>query len=503
MQKIFVHLHPDFADELQDIFNVWNNSQQQINFIGIIPQKSLEFQLLQAGEVPVEDGIQIATDMRSQSQGNYQDIIIIFTEKRIFTDKYYQLFFGGSWREIVVSLDFVRKLFSANNETNKIFRVILNIILNAVFQCFGYTTHNETRGCLLDFCNHMPDILKGVDGGPKLCSEDLNIVKKRQQEFLLDLINVTASYPDLTKIDKKVSARINGFNDPEIIQSEENVTIDFGIVIALKEEFDILFPLIKGRFTTFYSKENKKNFYLFKSDNISSSNCVATFIGDMGLESALQITEWLINNFHPKTIANIGIAASLDPDVLLGDIVIGEQIENYLHNARIEDWGKSGFRFKLSNESFACTQEYIEHITNFCFTSETLYQKWVDSCKKQQSELLNDNNKGLSTDFFHEIPRVMPGPIASGPILCRSKNFKKILKDHNRKFLALEMESGGVLKSVGSHGMNSLVIRGISDFGEGNKEELDKFNDGAIRKYAMINSLTLFFALLDKLDSGN
>ena len=69
----------------------------------------------------------------------------------------------------------------------------------------------------------------------------------------------------------------------------------------------------------------------------------------------------------------------------------------------------------------------------------------------------------------------------------------------NRNYLALEMEGGGMLSSVYGHSdpKSTLILRGISDFGDSRKQELDATGKGVIRRYAMNNATRLLWKLLE------
>lgn len=76
--------------------------------------------------------------------------------------------------------------------------------------------------------------------------------------------------------------------------------------------------------------------------------------------------------------------------------------------------------------------------------------------------------------------------------------FIKWLKDNrDRNYLALEMESGGILSAAHTRDVATLVIRGISDYSDIAKAELDQVKGGALRRYAMINATLLLWALME------
>jgi nucleoside phosphorylase len=90
------------------------------------------------------------------------------------------------------------------------------------------------------------------------------------------------------------------------------------------------------------------------------------------------------------------------------------------------------------------------------------------------------------------------GPIASGPILVAATAFAKWLRERNRSYLAVEMEAAGLLAACSERvgPTRSLVLRGISDYADHRKAELDKIQGGALRRYAMQNVISLLWALM-------
>jgi len=126
MSEVLVHLHPDFAEELDNHLVKWNRVQDRLTFRGIRPPLEIEAQLLSPGAIPLRDTLRLA-DAIGVSESVTSDVeVIVFTEKRIYEEPYYQLFFGGSGYRTTISLDFTRHLFEkADNKKSYIFRAIL------------------------------------------------------------------------------------------------------------------------------------------------------------------------------------------------------------------------------------------------------------------------------------------------------------------------------------------------------------------------------------------
>lgn len=107
--------------------------------------------------------------------------------------------------------------------------------------------------------------------------------------------------------------------------------------------------------------------------------------------------------------------------------------------------------------------------------------------------------KLIAKNMVRPAPRHTVGPIASGPIVGAAETFRDWLLASNRRYAAIEMESGGFLKAVDKYGRGAgaIVIRGISDLSDNRKKELDRIGRGGLRRYAMQNALRYIWLLLD------
>ncbi|MCP4699031.1 MAG: 5'-methylthioadenosine/S-adenosylhomocysteine nucleosidase [Gammaproteobacteria bacterium] len=277
--------------------------------------------------------------------------------------------------------------------------------------------------------------------------------------------------------------------------------VDIGLVIALKEEFKVLFSEIECTHKERDSETNEHYYFFEKPGKEKNYRCVVVFIGDMGSKDAGIATERLLNKYAPAAVINIGLAGSLDKDVLIGDIVIADQIDEYLDNSKaVVSKDKDGFEFKLSGKVYRGTEEYIQRTDNLETWHEEEYGKWQESCKKRRDELPEEafqtqDDKALVNReqvTFHK------GHIASGFTVGSSEHYAKWLKEErDRKYLALEMEAAGVMGAAQSRKTNTLIIKAISDFSDEHKKAADKIDKGALRRYAMQNSIDLLWIMME------
>ena len=97
-------------------------------------------------------------------------------------------------------------------------------------------------------------------------------------------------------------------------------------------------------------------------------------------------------------------------------------------------------------------------------------------------------------------PSITDAHLASGPVVGAAQQFTEWLRSkRDRNLKALEMESAGLMAAAVRRvePARTLIIRGISDYGDKRKEQLDKVGEGALRRYAMRNATRLLFHLLE------
>ena len=279
----------------------------------------------------------------------------------------------------------------------------------------------------------------------------------------------------------------------------EKDSVEVGIIVALREEFRELHSFLPSPESILDSETGFYD-YMFKwpVTNDASYYCAATMIGEMGPTEAALACEQFINRRQPKTIVMLGIAAGLNEDVKLGDVVLVKDVNMYLERAKAVD-GKTGetFEFQPGGTPYSCSKNLVRASLNLESAHSNLYQQWQSVSK---TDLTNDQfNELLQKHYIREQPVFLSGSIASGSVVGAAKPFVGWIKKINRNYLALEMESGGMLAAVYGHSepKKTLILRGISDFGDDRKQQLDQFGKGGIRRYAMRNATRLLWKLLE------
>lgn len=326
--------------------------------------------------------------------------------------------------------------------------------------------------------------LEGSSLGRKLKSRN-DLWKRRAQEILDEITDNVRMRDKNMKVENGIKA----------------TSIDVAIVIPLQEEFDVLHEIIKNDCKPEKHADTSAYDYVFSWPKSIGYRCVATFVGDMGETQASLRTQQIQTKWNPKTVVVLGIAAGISNDVKVGDVVVGTIINSYLQNAKAVPKGATSYSFEFSGEVYRSSSDLVNESRHLPYAHQKIFQKW---CGSAQQRLYGDLSEGqirnLTTNgLVREAPIVQTGHIASGPVVAAAKAFIAKVKEKDRKYLALEMESGGVLAAVYQVGdpSRSLVVRGISDFGDSRKDELDAVGGGGLRKYAMQNAIHFLWALME------
>ncbi len=337
----------------------------------------------------------------------------------------------------------------------------------------------------------MPDIIKGIDGGPQFCKSHREQIIARDSTHLLKLAEAIRNTDELSKQDVEVTRRVVSFDSP----------VQIGIVVALKEEFRELFARIQRHAKPVVKEDINQYYYVFETGSGPNSyKCAATFIGGMGIDKAALAADRLMAQFHPNTIINIGIAGSMDSDVRVGDVVIAEQANNYLANAKtIEGPYAATLNFQLSGDPYKSTPRYVTDAKNLEFAHPDRMEAWRSTCSQNLTKIVKEIELKTLQDqgLIRETPSLHEGNIASGTIVGASELFATWLKERgDRKYLAIEMEAVGVMAAAYTRPTDTLVIRGISDFSDNRKTELERIYQGSLRRYGMSNALEFLWTLI-------
>src|SRR5262249_3840937 len=158
-------------------------------------------------------------------------------------------------------------------------------------------------------------------------------------------------------------------------------------------------------------------------------------------------------------------------------------------NSRAIDAGETtAIDVQLSPKPFE-TDTRITVALNFARTQpdvRPLHDKW-SSDRRAAILALMPNGVTVGKKLISvEAPKSLNGSVTTG-VVSKSKNYNRKLREIDRKMLAIETEAGAVFAEARKRRVEALTIRGISDFADESKGELEAASRGAVRNVAADN----------------
>lgn len=278
---------------------------------------------------------------------------------------------------------------------------------------------------------------------------------------------------------------------------------DIGIIIALKEEFRGLASIV-GQFSSVdHDTELGHHYYGFTYPfgATDGQRCVATMIGDMGPGKATLATERFISTQKPSLLVVVGISASLHKDLRVGDVFVATQIDQYLETGKAEGADGEPFELVPGGSVYRAPRDIVNAVQNFEFAAPTSYAVWRERCSRTWESLADEATRAalVAKEFVRSTPALEECQLASGVLVGASTAFTAWVRRRDRQIKALDMEAGGAMVAAveRTDPKRIVVLRGVSDFGDERKGELDALGEGVLRRYAMRNALDLLWCLLD------
>lgn len=211
---------------------------------------------------------------------------------------------------------------------------------------------------------------------------------------------------------------------------------------------------------------------------------------EMGKSSASNSATEVLNEFSCNLFICLGIAGGLSKDLKLGDVCYSGNVLDVNDNAKTTDNKEGGISLELSPFTYR-TDKALSLALDFVRRdpiSRTKYEEWQQGRSVRASELGIEeilDKKGQNPQ--KPIPKSTSGTIACG-VVSAGNNYNDKLKQIDRKVLAIETESGGIFNITSRKGVAALTIRGISDYADPNKAELEAGTQDAVRVLAAENA---------------
>jgi nucleoside phosphorylase len=263
---------------------------------------------------------------------------------------------------------------------------------------------------------------------------------------------------------------------------------DIGLIVPLNEEFEYLTEVapIRGHFV-------HEGRYFYDLD-FGSRSVVCVVVNQMGPLPTLSTAQQLLASTEVRLLVLVGVAGGLSGDLALGDVVVGEEINEFQANAKAAGDG-AAYTLQYSGRHWSLPWEIREAINNFRFAGRPYFDRWQQQAREHHSTCFANNDRIEETPG----PRYLVGPIASGNTVAAAQAFVDEIKRVNRKFAAIDMESAGIALAAFErvHRLPCIVLRGISDKADEGKQIADLHGRGAWRRYSVCNAASLLRNLLD------
>lgn len=197
------------------------------------------------------------------------------------------------------------------------------------------------------------------------------------------------------------------------------------IICAMSEERDAFITLMKDvkvtRFESVLYHGTQIDNKCFKG-KLNGKDVVIVHCG-VGKVYAAIVTTLVIKKFKPELVINVGCAGSLDKHVHVGDVVVATRVADW--DVDVPDWERSIYSDKMS---FACDGRF------------TKLAKQIKSKTK------------IKTGF-----------IVSADEFIYKKSQVNTIKKYFPDSLCGEMEGSSVANTCYAFGVNSAIVRSISD----------------------------------------
>lgn len=226
-----------------------------------------------------------------------------------------------------------------------------------------------------------------------------------------------------------------------------------GIITATVEEYTALGKILPGA-----EKVKCQAGMEFLVGKLNGKEVVGVQAG-IGKVSAAVCTQVLIDNFHPDSIINVGVAGALNPLLHVGDIVIS----------------KDAAQHDFDTCFFGDSPGFISVINKIYFEADEKLVKAADEAAE-------------ALQIPHRIGRVVTGD----QFICNEEKKQWLIKQFQGD--CTEMEGGSIAQACYMNGTSFVIIRAISDgASDGAPMQYEEFvNLAAERAIKLIEKMTQY-----------
>lgn len=222
--------------------------------------------------------------------------------------------------------------------------------------------------------------------------------------------------------------------------------MNLGIIVAMEEELAPILPLIPCQ------KVNKKPFqlYSYKKENLQLS----IIVSKIGKAAAAAATTYLIENYNPECIINIGTCGGVN-NANLASIILA-------NSAAYHDVDVTGFGYKLGQ-------------------------------LPQQPEIFTNSNSTCNfqelSNFLKNSYSILNGLIITGDQFVANKDRVNIIKNMYPSIVAIDMEAAAIAQVCLMYNKSFIFLKKVSDLAD--HEATDSFKDELTKMNQQIPQIVL------------
>jgi len=286
------------------------------------------------------------------------------------------------------------------------------------------------------------------------------------------------------------------------------MSVEIAVYVALGEEFGYLYADLLAQLRDEFGSEPAWDepksvatswcWATIDSPGSNPSSFKVTFIpaGAMGNTRAANLTSAAAGILSPRHLVALGIAGSLTGELQPGDVLVPKGVDEYMANSAAT--GRKQTDFVTSGNPLPTDPRLLNRFQTFQTRWQAAYETWRSKAQERSSALFPDElRQKLEPLISRWDNKLFVGDdriLASGPAVGKGEAFAEWLKTKvDRKFAALEMETAGVYDAawLRTPPPRVIAIRGISDFGDHRKRQLEDAAKESFRQLAMRNALAL------------
>lgn len=302
----------------------------------------------------------------------------------------------------------------------------------------------------------------------------------------LEYKDVTVGRDKVEELESQLNFLFVVYNEVEMSEMQKCLTPLNG--------FDMILDYIE--------EESMQHFFIGKFFKYSIVLTKTSDMGSKNVNSVINVINKAIQIFRPGYIVMPGIAAGLSDNVNIGDVVIADKIIGYesekIGSAEIIGRYPEFRSYRLFN--LFCSA----NVQTFNLFLRSEIQSEMDKEAERpvpkadcETNCPKNNDSAFSwSDFIvnGNYPKVHTGNFISGEKLLDNPQYRNYLKMKFREAMALDMEGVGVASaSTFNRVYDWLVVKGISDLGDGNKGK----NKDERQQYAMKNVIKVLKRVFD------